>query len=80
MHENQGSLVNIVFAPDAQNVAYFLSVYGSAFIELHIVDINTPKKLPEVLEGMMKDSKVVWTKDGKSFFYAVSCSSLLRKQ
>ena len=56
-------------SPDGKHLAYELSQGGSDWETIHILDINSGKSLTDSVRWV-KFSNIVWTKDGKGFFYS----------
>jgi prolyl oligopeptidase len=55
-------------APDGHRVAYGLSEGGSEESVLHVIDLDTGKALPDVIDRA-RFASPAWLPDGKSFFY-----------
>ena len=66
-----GSLALALFrpSPDGRYLAYALSVGGSDWETLHVLDVSTGKTLPDVL-NWVKYSEISWTHDDKGLFYS----------
>jgi prolyl oligopeptidase len=56
-------------SPDAKYMAYCISLSGSDWQEMHVLDVATGKNLPDVIPNL-KFSGASWTKDAKGFFYS----------
>ena len=63
------ALAGLAVSPDGKNIAYGLSKGGSDWREYHFMNIDSGKKLPDVLKNI-KFSGVSWTNDGKGVFYS----------
>lgn len=61
------ALASLSYSKDDKYCAYALSAAGSDWVEIHIMEIATKKKLPEVIKWV-KFSGANWGKDG--FYYA----------
>ncbi len=61
------ALAAVSYSKDDKYCAYSLSAAGSDWVEIHIVEIATKKKLPEVIKWV-KFSGASWGEDG--FYYA----------
>ena len=55
-------------SPDARHMAYCISLSGSDWQEMHVLDMATGKDLKDVIPNL-KFSGASWTKDAKGFFY-----------
>lgn len=63
------ALVADVPSPRGRYLAYALSVGGSDWETIHVMDVATGKVLPDVVRWV-KFSGIDWTQDGKGFFYS----------
>ncbi|MGI8543740.1 MAG: prolyl oligopeptidase family serine peptidase [Aridibacter sp.] len=63
------SLAGIAVSDDGKTLAYGISVAGSDWREYYFMDIESGKKLPDVLKDI-KFSGMSWTKDGEGIFYS----------
>ncbi len=54
---------------DGRHMAYGVSSAGSDWQEIHVLDVATGKRLPDVTRWV-KFSGASWTPDGKGFFYS----------
>ena len=63
------ALSGMAISDDAKTLAYGLASAGSDWNEWHFMDVETGKKLPDVLKDI-KFSGASWTKDGKGVFYS----------
>ncbi len=63
------SLAGIAVSDDGKTLAYGISVAGSDWREYHFMNIESGKKLPDVLKDI-KFSGMSWTKDGEGIFYS----------
>ncbi|HYV50585.1 MAG TPA: hypothetical protein VE910_01680, partial [Dongiaceae bacterium] len=55
-------------SPDAKYMAYCISLSGSDWQEMRVLDVATGQNLPDVIPNL-KFSGASWTKDAKGFFY-----------
>jgi len=55
-------------SPDAKYMAYCISLSGSDWQEMHVMDVATGQNLPDVIPNL-KFSEAAWTKDAKGFYY-----------
>lgn len=56
-------------SPDGKYLAYALSTGGSDWEAIHVMDVATGKKLPDVVRWV-KFSGIAWTHDDRGFFYS----------
>ena len=63
------ALSGTAISDDAKTLAYGLASAGSDWNEWHFLDIETGKKLPDILKDI-KFSGASWTKDGRGVFYS----------
>jgi prolyl oligopeptidase len=55
-------------SPDAKYMAYCISLSGSDWQEMRVLDVATGQTLPDVLPNL-KFSGASWTRDSKGFYY-----------
>ena len=63
------ALVDFQPSPDGRYVAYALSVGGSDWQTLHVLDVATGRTLADAVRWV-KFSNTAWTNDDKGFFYS----------
>ncbi len=63
------ALTGAHFTEDGKLMAYELSVAGSDWEEIHLLDTTTGEKRPDVIKWV-KFSSASWLKDGSGFFYS----------
>ena len=63
------ALSGVSISEDGKTMAYGISVAGSDWQEWNFMDVETGKKLPDVLKDI-KFSSASWTKDGEGVFYS----------
>lgn len=61
------ALTGITFSKDDRYAAYTLATAGSDWTEIHVMEIATREKLPDVIRWV-KFSEAAWTEDG--FYYS----------
>jgi prolyl oligopeptidase len=66
-----GQIALAFFVPsrNGKYIAYALSVGGSDWETIHVMNVKTGKKLPDTVNHV-KFSGISWTQDGKGFFYS----------
>lgn len=65
------SLDNYHVSPDGNLLAYKLSVAGSDWAEIRVLDIETGQQYSDSVKRV-KASEISWTNNSKGFFYCVS--------
>jgi prolyl oligopeptidase len=66
--DGTAALTSRSVSPDARYMAYCISLSGSDWQEMHVLDVATGKDLPDVIPNL-KFSDAMWTKDVQGFFY-----------
>jgi len=56
-------------SPDGRLVAYDLSTGGSEVSAIRVLDVDSGKELPDVIERVWGEFAAAWLPDGKGFFY-----------
>ncbi len=67
--DGTAALSAVYLTEDANTLAYMISLSGSDWQTIYVMDVATGKVLPDEVQWC-KFSSVAWTKDGKGFFYA----------
>ncbi len=67
--DTHASLNSYAPSPDGARVAYNLSTGGSEVCAIHVIDVDSGKQLPDVVERIWGEFPAEWLPDGKGFFY-----------
>jgi len=67
--DGTASLSGRSVSPDARFMAYGISLSGSDWQEMRLLDVETGQDLPDVIPNL-KFSEAAWTADSKGFFYS----------
>ena len=63
------ALAELTPSRDGKRMVYAVASAGSDWTELRVRDVDTGKDLPDVIHWT-KGGEVMWTKDGRGFYYA----------
>ena len=67
--DGTAALRNVTFSPNGKLIAYLIAYNGSDVQEIHIKNIETGEKLPEVIH-LRRHSAIAWGADNDGFYYS----------
>ncbi|HKU36879.1 MAG TPA: prolyl oligopeptidase family serine peptidase [Polyangiales bacterium] len=63
------SLNNFAPSPDGKLVVYNIALGGGEISSLRVLDVDSGRQLPEIIERVWGEFAAAWLPDGKGFFY-----------